>query len=107
MLHEICDHLCIEKEFSMQLYSYIARDRSGKKITGNEEGSSEQDIISRLQSRDLIVVNVILLRKDITPGKREIKQKGSIKFSHKGIKPIDMANFARQLSTMIGAGESV
>ena len=91
----------------MALYSFVARDRSGKKNSGIEEANSEQEIIERLQSRDLIVVNVVFLRQNEPIKRSYAAGKKSTKFSHHGVTSSDLTNFARQVSTMIGAGVSV
>jgi len=42
----------------MARFFYIARDREGKKMSGFEEATSQEEAVNRLQARDFIVVNM-------------------------------------------------
>ncbi|MCX5701832.1 MAG: hypothetical protein NTW64_02485, partial [Candidatus Omnitrophica bacterium] len=42
----------------MPKFLYTVRDSSGKKITSYEDASSADELIARLQARNLIIVNV-------------------------------------------------
>jgi type II secretory pathway component PulF len=74
----------------MALYSYVAKDNQGMRLTGLIESSSEQDAIATLHKRSLIVISV-----------REEKAK---KISEKGVKLDDLVIFSRQLATMVESG---
>ena len=43
----------------MPKFYYIARDKTGRKISGTEEASGKEELVDRLQARDLIVINVL------------------------------------------------
>jgi len=49
----------------MLKFFYIARDKAGKKITGVEEASNQEEATSRLQARELIVISVIVVFREI------------------------------------------
>lgn len=80
----------------MQTYKYLARDASGKVISGKVEARSRESIIETLQGKNLIVIKVeeelafsLDKLKEINIGEIPLKEK---------------VVFMRQLATMIGAG---
>ncbi len=91
----------------MAKFLYIARDNSGNKVTGSEEAVSQDDLIARLQSRNLLVIQVMpevkgghaIFTPDI-PG-------GKMKFKHYGVTSDDLVVFCRQLATLLGAAVSI
>ncbi len=92
----------------MPRYSYIARNKDGVKVSGIEEASNKDEIISRLQSRYFIVVSVVpeVTAKDILPSASSVvKAKGV--FTHNGINNTDLTLFCRQLATLLGAGVTI
>jgi type IV pilus assembly protein PilC len=91
----------------MPKFTYIARDSKGTKITGSEEASSQEEIISRLQLRNLVVVNV-------TPELKEEAVTATLqasgeqrRFRHYGVTGDDLVIFSRQLATLLGAGVTI
>ena len=89
----------------MPRFSYIARDRAGKRQSGVEEASSKEDIVTRLQGRDLLVIDV---SPEEAKGKGPaIAQGGSRKHWHGRVSTDDLALFCRQLATLLGAGVTV
>ncbi len=91
----------------MPKFSYMARDTKGAKITATEEAPSMDELISRLQLRNLAVVN-------IAP---ELKERGAAilqqasgkqrRYRHYGVSGDDLVIFSRQLSTLLGAGVTI
>lgn len=91
----------------MPKFIYIARDSNGEKITGSEEASSADELIGRLQLRNLVVVNIAPEVKEPAAAsmiKAPVKQQ---KFRHYGIGADDLVIFCRQLATLLGAGVTI
>ncbi|MBM3244714.1 MAG: type II secretion system F family protein, partial [Candidatus Omnitrophica bacterium] len=77
----------------MGSFSYVAKDRSGRSLTGNIEAGSDLEVIEILHKQDLIVVSVESLKKKTV----KKAKKGKVKLD-------DIVIFSRQLATMIDAG---
>jgi len=85
----------------MPIFFYIAIDKTGRKITGTEESASLDELISRLQARDLIVINILPESKEArAPIKRETRAKKRLKFRRYRISSDDLTLFCRQLATL-------
>lgn len=92
----------------MLKFYYIARNNLGAKETGVEEGLNQEEVVSKIQARGLIVVSVI-------PENTEAFNSGTvkagvrIKFRQKRNKvtSADLTLFCRQLSTLLGAGVTI
>ncbi len=90
----------------MPKFYYIARNKLGGKISGVEDVNSQDELVNRLQSRDLVIV-------DIIPEQHEdaAKFKGglNIKFKpkHSHVSKDDMVLFSRQLATLLSAGVTI
>lgn len=91
----------------MPKFTYIARDKFGKKVMGNEEGANQEDIVSRLQGRDLIVISVILISEGAMSSGAKQSVSSISKKRHYGVKSEDLVVFCRQLATLLGAGVSI
>ncbi len=92
----------------MPKFFYIARDRLGKKITGAEEAASQEEVISRLQGKELIVINVIPESGEgLMPKPIDIGNKGRITIKHNRVTGGDLTLFCRQLATLLGAGVTI
>ena len=76
----------------MYTYAYQARDNSGKILSGSQDALNEENAITSLMSRGLMVLT--------------IQQKGNAKKGTKStkVKETDLVLFTRQLATMIDAG---
>jgi len=74
----------------MPLYSYVAKDNQGMRLTGLIESSSEQDAIATLHKRNLIVISV--------------KEEKARKIAEGAVKLDDLVIFSRQLATMVESG---
>jgi type II secretory pathway component PulF len=92
----------------MPRFFYIARDRGGKKVSGFEDASTQEEVISQLQSRDLLVVNVIPEHKEGAPASgQEITRKAKLRFRHYRVTADDLVLFCRQLATLLGSGVTI
>ncbi len=84
-------------------FFYIARDAKGNKVSGTEEASSSDELISRLQAKNLTIINV-----NLDSGKEPVESRLEL-FAHKGhfqhyrVTSQDLVTFCRQLATMLGA----
>ena len=83
----------------MPFFRYVARDRAGKLIDEVAESVNEEDLVSNLQLRGLLVVSVELAPKVIKSDETADKRK-----FHRAIKSYDLIMFSRELSTLLGAG---
>ena len=92
----------------MPKFSYICRKSNAEKEAGIIEGPTQDDVVTQLQKKGLIVTSIIpfdLGKKEATfskEGRTARKQ-----FSHNSIKPNDLVLFARQLAMLLGAGVSL
>lgn len=92
----------------MAKFYYIARNSSGDKQTGSEEGETQDDVAISLQSRGLTVVTVIPESSQVT-GSLNIAETAKIAFKpkHGRVTNEDLTLFCRQLSTLLGAGVTI
>src|SRR4030067_2169546 len=82
----------------MSLYKFIAKDQSGKNVTGEVEAFDEKALVATLRSENLVPINI----SERGVGKFEFattvpKFGGGVSYS-------EIVSFTRQLSTMISAG---
>jgi type IV pilus assembly protein PilC len=92
----------------MPKFYYIARNSLGSKETGIEEGLNQEEVVTRIQAKGLIVINVIPESSasfKISAIKADVKAKGKIK--HDRVTGSDLTLFCRQLSTLLGAGVTI
>jgi len=92
----------------MAKFYYIARNSSGIKETGSGEGLTQEDAVSKLQSRGLTVVSIIPEGSQAAGG-LDITETKKIKFKprHGRVTSDDLTLFCRQLSTLLGAGVTI
>jgi type IV pilus assembly protein PilC len=93
----------------MPKYIYVARNKAGTKVNGVEEGVSQDEVINRLQSKDLLVVKIATEEsKDIPvpPGSQSV-YKAKFVPKHNRISSQDLTLFCRQLATLLGAGVTI
>src|ERR1051326_6768859 len=84
------------KIIEMISFAYQARDASGKIISGVQDALNEDNAVTSLMSRGLMVLS--------------LQQKAAVASSRKKswtVKDTDLVLFTRQLSTMIEAGISL
>jgi len=85
----------------METYSYIAKDRQSRTRRGTIEASSREEAVKVLQAQNLYVIGISAagaLRRQKPQTDR------TRKFSHSGVKLMDLAMFARQLATLLSSG---
>ena len=93
----------------MARFLYVAMDAQGKKVSGIEEGTNEEDLIGRLQSMNLTVISLT------TAGREELNKamgqaSGRPTFAlkrHFGVHANDLVLFCRQLATLLGSGVTI
>ncbi len=92
----------------MPKYYYIARNRTGAKETGTEEGATQEDVVNKIQSKGLIVVNVVTENiGSVASLNSGDLRKVRLKPKHGRVTGEDLMLFCRQLSTLIGAGVTI
>jgi type IV pilus assembly protein PilC len=92
----------------MLKFYYIARNNLGSKETGIEEGLNQEEVVSKIQARGLIVISVIPESSgafNSNAAKTSIKQK--VKQKRDRITNPDLTLFCRQLATLLGAGVTI
>jgi len=92
----------------MSKFFYIARNRSAEKVTGIEEASGEEEVISRLQAKDLLVISITPEYSDAKAERRpEVALRLKFRNQHYRIQANDLVLFCRQLATLLGAGVTI
>ena len=91
----------------MPKFFYIARSKAGKKDSGVEDASTQEELIRKLQAKDLIVINVFPEHKEAAPPSEEVTSKAKFKPKHYRITGDDLVLFCRQLATLLGAGVTI
>jgi len=91
----------------MSRFLYVVRDSLGKKIGGSEEASSSDELVSRLQAKNLVVINVIPESTETTETLRLRTTEKQLRFRHYRITGNDLVLFCRQLATLLGAGVTI
>ncbi|NQT90842.1 MAG: type II secretion system F family protein [Candidatus Omnitrophica bacterium] len=84
----------------MPNYKYLVRTREGKPEEGVLEANNEDELIGILQARGLTVVTYKEAKENETQGTPKRKKAKM----HSGTKLDDLIGFARQLTTLLGAG---
>ncbi|MBL7081266.1 MAG: type II secretion system F family protein [Candidatus Omnitrophica bacterium] len=96
----------------MAFFTYVVRDAAGKRLTGQEEGITQEEIVARLQGRSLTVISVRPLRtaktaqKAISAGPSYGPGRFKTKI-HNKVSVSDRVIFCRQLATLLGAGVTI
>jgi len=85
---------------------YIARDSTGRKITGSEDAANQEELIGRLQANNLVVVNILTETKDFQEKGGEVRTR-RVKRQHGGLHQGDLVLLCRQLATLLGAGVTI
>lgn len=81
----------------MPSFKYVAKDRSGKTLSGVLEGKDRATTVDVLRKKDLVIISLT----EEAPGKKSGLQ---LSFGKKKIKLDDLVMFSRQLATMVDAG---
>lgn len=79
----------------MKRFNYKAKDKNGNLISGEVEASNEASAAKLVRQKGLVVILVKPARAGLFDIVKNFKER---------IKPSDVANFTRQLSTMVSAG---
>nr|MBU1328159.1 type II secretion system F family protein [Candidatus Omnitrophota bacterium] len=82
----------------MPFFRYVARDKFGKLIDEVTEVSNEDDLVSGLQAKGLLVISVGAVL-EVKSNKKVTKVK-----YHTAVKPHDLIMFSRELATLLEAG---
>ncbi|MFH1678313.1 MAG: type II secretion system F family protein [Candidatus Omnitrophota bacterium] len=92
----------------MPKFYYTAKNRTGEKITGVQECASHDELISRLQSKNLVIIDI---KDGSSKSQVEYKVKKPkpmlIRRQHNRITTNDLCLFCRQLATLLGAGVTI
>lgn len=91
----------------MPRFFYVVRNKAGFKQTGVEDADTQDEALIRLQSRDLIVVNIFPEAKEVQGLSEEVAKKAKFKPRHYHISGDDLVLFCRQLATLLGAGVTI
>lgn len=79
----------------MKRYTFKAKDKAGKLVTGEVEASSDKHAAKLVRGKGLIVISIKLRRENPFNIIKSFKDR---------ITPSDIATFTRQLATMVNAG---
>lgn len=82
----------------MSLYKFLAKDQSGKNVTGEVEAFDEKALVATLRSENLVPLEIRL------HGSGKFKFTTSVPKFGGGISYSEIVSFTRQLSTMISSG---
>ena len=93
----------------MPKFFYVARNKAGNKESAAEEGVDQDEVITRLQAKGLIVVSIISEESKVNapvigPG---FMFKGKFAPKHTRATSGDLTLFCRQLATLLGAGVTI
>ncbi|MBI3990976.1 MAG: type II secretion system F family protein, partial [Candidatus Omnitrophica bacterium] len=78
----------------MPTFKYVAKEQSGRTVTGMMDSTDVPAVVESLRKRNLFVISV-----DAGQVKR-----GGVSRGRKKVKSDDMVIFSRQLATMVDAG---
>ncbi|MBN1308821.1 MAG: hypothetical protein JXA18_12935, partial [Chitinispirillaceae bacterium] len=90
----------------MPQYSYKARDRQDRIHTGTMDGTSADEVLDRLSTKDLVPVSIDELNFDGTPKNRSFRDRfNEYLLSMQNKVPYkDVVFFTRQIATMLDGG---
>jgi type IV pilus assembly protein PilC len=92
----------------MPYFTYIARSKDGKKVSGSQDATNKDELTTRLQAQDLLIINIQQESTKKKPsGTSESKIESRFKHRHARITSHDMVLFCRQLATLLGAGVTI
>jgi len=92
----------------MMKFYYIARNSLGSKETGIEEGLNQEEVVSKIQARGLIVISVIPeSAENFNSGAAKVVLKPKTKLKRDRVTGEDLTLLCRQLSTLLGAGVTI
>jgi len=85
----------------MPKFSYSARDKESRLITGVLEAQDKTFIVKELRKRNLTIIDIV---QEDTKQKKPVQQQQKIRGK---VKPMDLVVFSRQLATLIDSGVSL
>ena len=91
----------------MPKYFYIARNKAGHKLSGMEDASTQEEALTRLQGKNLIVIELYHDQKEISGLKPDVIAKGKFRPRHYRVTSDDLVLLCRQLATLLGAGVTI
>jgi len=91
----------------MPRFFYIARDKTGKKVTSFDDAVNQEELIRRLQAKDLLVVSVSLKTEETSDLSEKGVRRHKSKHRHYRITNQDLVIFCRQLATLLAAGVTI
>ena len=95
----------------MGRFSYIARTKGGSRDSGTLDAPSQDEAVTILQKKGLVVTSIIDLDRKSTEVKKKYSFAAKVtavhKFGHTGVHSSDLVIFARQLAMLLGAGVSL
>ncbi|MBL7151161.1 MAG: type II secretion system F family protein [Candidatus Omnitrophica bacterium] len=92
----------------MAKFFYIARDKAGRKETGVIEAPNQDDVISRLHAKALIVISIFAEHEQaITAVAADAIGKKKHRWKRYRITNDDLVILCRQLATLLGAGVTI
>ncbi|MCX5704405.1 MAG: hypothetical protein NT066_07970, partial [Candidatus Omnitrophica bacterium] len=91
----------------MPKFIFVARGNTGEKITGAEEAASSEELTTRLQARNLLVVSIIPEALGSAPISKQKAPAGRLSLRHYRVTHDELVLFCRQLATLLGAGVTI
>jgi len=89
-------------------FFYIARDKTGKKDSGVVEAPTQEEVVSRLQAKDLLVVSIFPEHKESVTGvSPEVIARKKRQWKHYRLSNDDLVGLCRQLATLLGSGVTI
>jgi len=91
----------------MPKFVYVARDKAGNKVRGEQEAANRDELVAHLQAKDYIISSISEKSAAKKGVSRTTKVGLKIKGKHRRISSSDFVLFARQMATMLNAGVSI
>ncbi len=91
----------------MPKFFYIARSKTGQRSSGALDASTQEEVISQLQAKGLVVINIFGEAKESGGLKEDVVAKAKFKPKHYRVTTEDLVLFCRQLATLLGAGVTI
>ena len=88
----------------MPTFAYTARDRQGAGQSGRLDAASEDDVVSTLQRRGLIVTSILLNEASAPQPAPAVRQASAHRQMHTRVTTDDQVLLCQQLSTLVEAG---
>jgi len=86
-------------------FHYVAKNASGQSLSEDIDAFDKKSLIQDLQKKGYFILSVEEM--ETAAAYQEAQEKVARKFTHNGIKLMDMLNFANQLATMLDSGITI